>query len=133
MKKMVFSDNDASVPPYLGTIEDHGNYFLVHLKGSMDMKSLEANRSKMTAVIKKFDLYSKNLLCSFQKVTRTDTATVAALISRLSDFGVKKSNQLIFFNIPDELKTYMEVTKVLPYFRVCGTLEDALKAIADHV
>ena len=128
MKQWVFSEKDAEAPSYLSAIEEHEDYFLVQFKGGMGKESLELNRAKMTAVIKELDLYSKNILCDFSKVVEADTATVAALVSRLADFKLRK-NTMVFFNVPERLRIFMDITKVLPYFRVCGTLEEALKTI----
>ena len=131
MKQWVFSEKDTEAPSYLNAVEEHEDYFLVRLKGAMGKDSLERNRPKMTAMIKKFDLYSKNVLCDFKQVTEADTATVASLVSRLADFKLRK-NTLIFFNVPERLKVFMDVTKVAPYFRIYGTLEEALEGVKNE-
>ena len=43
------------------------------------------NREKMTAIIESMDLYTKNVIVDFKKVTDTDSATVAALMGRFMD------------------------------------------------
>ncbi len=128
MKKSVQTSQNSALPTYLASVDEHENYFIVHLKGSMDRQSLEANRSKMSDAIRKLDLYSKNLLCDFGEVTKVDTTTVAALVSRFSDFKSGK-HKMIFFNLSDELKSYMDIVKVLPYFSIRENLEDALKVL----
>ena len=130
MKKWAYTEKDTHIPPYLVSIEDNDSYYLVRFKGPMGRNALEANRSKMTAVIEKFDLYGKNILCDFEDVTEADTATVAALVSRLHEARPRR-HKIVFFNVPERLKIFMDVTHVTPYFQISGTFEEAQRTILD--
>lgn len=114
-------------PVYLDTIEDKGNVFLVRLKGDLDMNVLSGDREKMTAVIEAMNLYTKNILVDFKKVSHTDSATVAALMGRLLDIE-KKKKRLGLFNIPQHFRNLIEVLKVEHNFTIFDSEPAALVA-----
>ena len=104
------------IPPvYLDTIQDKGGVYLVRLKGDLDMNVLGANREKMTAIIDSMNLYTKNILIDFKKVTNTDSATVAALLGRLLDIE-KEKKRIALFNIPKHFRQLIEILKVEHHF-----------------
>jgi len=112
-------------PVYLDTIEDKGEIFLVRLKGALDMDVLGGNRDKMTAVIETMNLYTKNVLVDFKKVTRTDSSTVATLLGRFLD--IKKTRKRIaLFNIPDEFRRRIEILRVEHNFLIYDNEATAL-------
>jgi len=119
--------NNIEPPVYLDTIEDKGDVFLVRLKGDVDMEVLASNRDKMTAVINVMNLYTKNILLDFKKVTHTDSATVAALLSRLIDIE-KTKHRIGLFNIPDQLRQLIDVLKVQHNFLIYDNEPSALDA-----
>jgi len=104
-------EKNITPPVYLDTIEDKGAVFLVRLKGDLDMNVLGGNREKMTAIIESMHLYTKNILVDFKKVTRTDSATVAALLGRFLDIE-KEKKRIALYNIPDQFRKLIEVLKV---------------------
>jgi len=114
-------------PAYLDTIEDKGEVFLVRLKGDLDMNVLGVDREKMTAVINTMQLYTKNILIDFKKVTNTDSATVAALLGRLLDIK-KYEKRIALFNIPKHFCQLIEVLKVEHNFIIYQNESLALKA-----
>tara|TARA_B100000315_G_C14422975_1_gene516450 strand:- start:501 stop:878 length:378 start_codon:yes stop_codon:yes gene_type:complete len=98
-------------PVYLDTIEDKGGFFLVRLKGSLDMDVLAGNRDKMTAVSKEMNLDTKNILIDFENVTHTDSSTVAALLGRFLDIQ-KVKKRIALFNVPEEFRKLIEILRV---------------------
>jgi len=99
--------------------------FLVHLKGALDMSVLADNRQKMTAVIEAMDLYTKNILVDFKKVTHTDSATVAALLGRFLDIE-KEKKRIALYNIPEEFRNLIEILKVEHNFLIYDNESTAL-------
>jgi len=119
--------NKITPPVYLDTIEDKGEVFLVRLKGDLDMNVLGGDREKMTAVIEVMNLYTKNILIDFKKVTNTDSATVAALMGRLLDIE-KFKKRIALFNIPEHFRQLIEVLKVEHNFLIYDNESTALSA-----
>jgi len=120
--------NNITPPVYLDTIEDKGEVFLVRLKGALDMDVLGGNREKMTAVIEAMNLYTKNVLVDFKNVTRTDSATVAALLGRFLDIK-KTKKRIALFNIPDEFRKRIEILKVDHNFLIYDKESTALSEL----
>jgi len=112
----------------LDTIENKGGVFLVHLKGALDMNVLAGNREKMTAVIEAMDLYTKNILIDFKKVTHTDSATVAALLGRLLDIE-KEKKRIALYNIPEKFRKLIEILKVEHNFLIYDNESTALSEL----
>jgi len=112
-------------PVYLDTIENKGGVFLVRLKGALDMSVIAADREKMTAVIESMNLYTKNILVDFKKVTQTDSATVAALLGRLLDIE-KEKKRIALYNIPEKFRKLIEVLKVEHNFLIYDNESTAL-------
>lgn len=117
--------HNITPPVYLDTVEDKGNLFVVRLKGDINMEVLGSNRERMTQVIEAMGLYTKNVLVDFQKVTHTDSATVAALLGRLLDIQQYKK-RIAFFNIPESLQKMIEVLKVEHNFTIYANESVAL-------
>lgn len=115
-------------PVYLDTIEDKGEVFLVHLKGDIDKDVLAENRQKMTDVIEMMNLYTKNILVDFRKVTHTDSATVAALLGRLLDIE-KHKKRIGLYNIPQDFLNLIQVLKVEHNFLIFEDEKVALNAL----
>jgi anti-anti-sigma factor len=115
---------------YLKSIEDHGRFFIVYLKGDMYTPTIEKNDDKLSAIIEKVDLYRKCILCDFSEVQSTDTATAAVLIKRLSDFRGRGGKKLIFYNIPENLKHILKIAKLQDLFQISETREDAIKELS---
>ena len=57
-----------------------------------------------------------------------DTATIASIITRLAGFK-KSQKQLVFFNVPESIKSIIEISKVEQLFAICKTEQEALEAI----
>jgi len=119
---------NISPPVYLDTIEDKGGVFLVRLKGAVDMNVLAGNREKMTVVIESMNLYTKNILVDFKKVTNTDSATVAALLGRLLDIK-KEKKRIALYNIPEKFRKLIEVLKVEHNFLIYDNESTALSEL----
>ena len=123
--------NNITPPVYLDTIEDRGNLFLVRLKGDIDMNILGSNREHMTQVIEAMNLYTKNILVDFKKVTHTDSATVAALMGRLLDIQ-KYNHRIALVSIPDGLKKLIEILKVQHNFTIYDNETLAIQSFAGN-
>jgi len=128
MSETVFDPNDPTTPGFLEKIETHDSYFILRFKGELDMASIAKNRPKMDKVIKQFDLFSKHVLCDFGHATYGDTATVAAMITRLAELN-KRQNKLVFFNVPTSLESIIEISKVGQLFAICKTEQEALDTL----
>lgn len=111
----------------MDTIEDRGKVFLVRLKGDIDMDVLGNNSARMTAVIEAMHLYTKNILFDFEKVTHTDSATVAALLERRFDIE-KEKKHIALFNIPEHFRQLIEILKVENNFLIYDNESLALNA-----
>ena len=128
MSEKVFDPSDPATPGFLEKIETHDSYFILRFKGDLDMASIQVNRPKMDKVIKQFDLFSKHALCDLGKVTHGDTATIASIITRLAGFK-KSQKKLVFFNVPESIKSIIEISKVEQLFAICKTEQEALETI----
>jgi len=120
MTTKIFYFDGSKTPAYLDSIEDCGRYFIVRLKGSIDTSALERDREKMTAIIRQVNLYSKSIICDFAKVTQSDTATLAALLRRLSDFRGAGGSKLVFCSLPSQLKEFIIITKFSEIFSIAA-------------
>jgi ABC-type transporter Mla MlaB component len=126
--RKLFTKPATGFPSYLEAVEDHGSYFVVIFKADMSKRALEKDRGQMSSVIEKYDLYSKHILCDFSRVRAVDTATVAALVSRVAD-AKARNNLIVFYGVTKHLQIFMDVTRVAPYFKICTTQEEALRLI----
>ena len=124
--------NPESTPAYLERIEEHANFFLICLRGKLSTDALERDRHKMTEVIETVGLRKKSNLCDFGEVTHSDTATVAALVKRLSEFRKQKGSgrKMIFFNVHNELRSLFEITRLSELFMICESREQAEAELA---
>jgi len=113
-------------PNYLDTIEDLGHLFLLRLNGPLDTAALERERDKMTTVINKFELYSKDVIIDFTHVTSTDSATIGSIIDRFNLID-NWQNKIGLFNIPEHMKNLIDILRVTKDFIIYDNEETAIK------
>lgn len=116
-------------PAFLKAIEEHENFFLFRLQGDIDTHALETNREKMEEVLEEFKICSKNILCDFQLVNNSDTATLAVLISRIKELR-EDGHKLVFFNVPQKMLNLFEIAHLDEIFTVCSSQAEAEKALS---
>ena len=113
-------------PKYLDSVEDLGHLFLLRLNGSLDTAAIERERDKMTAIINKFELYSKNVIIDFTHVTSTDSATIGSLIDRFNLIE-NWEHKVGLFNIPEHMKNLIDILRVSGNFITYDNEETAIK------
>ncbi len=118
-------------PPFLEAIEDHESFFIIRLQGDIETSALGQWHGKMSEIIDQTKIYARPIICDFGKVKDCDTATVAALIKRFSEFRKEGTGKLVFFNIQGELQSIFEITRLDQLFTVRKTQEEAVAALAD--
>lgn len=130
MEPKIYTYHSAEDPEYLDSIEDHGHFFLVRLKGSLDTPALEKNREKMTTAIQKINLFEKHNIADLSQVEVADTAAVAAIFKRFVDFKGNENKKMIFFNVSESLRNIFDLAKLSDVFTICETKEEAIQKIS---
>ncbi len=118
----------TEAPSYLSSIEEHEDYFLLKLQGAIDMSAIAAGRPIMDKVIKQHRLLSKHVICDLSGVEHGDTASIAAVIMRLSE--VKKAGKkLVFCKVPELLRNIIDISKVDQLIEIHDSAESAARTI----
>ncbi len=108
-------------------IRKSGDIYIIDVNGEMDLyNSYKLKELVMKMLEKKVESFIVNL----ESVDYIDSSGVGALIYICST--IKKMNlNLKIANIHGSVKKVIELTKLMGYFPIAGTVQEALKQIAE--
>ncbi len=109
-------------------IRKNGDTYIIDVSGEMDLyNSYKLKELVMKMLEKKVERYIINL----QGVDYIDSSGIGALIYICST--LKKMNlRLTITNIHGSVKKVIELTKLMGYFPISATIEDAIKQMEAH-
>jgi anti-sigma B factor antagonist len=106
-------------------IRKSGETYIIDVTGEMDLyNSYKLKELVMKMLEKKVERFIVNL----QGVDYIDSSGIGALIYICSTIK-KMNNKLIISNIHGSVKKVIELTKLMGYFPISASLEEALKKI----
>lgn len=107
-------------------IRKHAETYIIDVNGEMDLyNSYKLKELVMKMLEKKVERFVINM----ENVDYIDSSGIGALIYICST--IKKMNlKLMISNIHGSVKKVIELTKLMGYFPIVGTVEDAIQKIA---
>ena len=107
-------------------IRKHTETYIIDVNGEMDLyNSYKLKELVMKMLEKKVEQFVINM----ENVDYIDSSGIGALIYICST--IKKMNlKLVICNIHGSVKKVIELTKLMGYFPIAGTVEDSLQKIA---
>lgn len=108
-------------------IRKNNEIYIIDVNGEMDLY----NSYKLKElVMKMLEKNVKNFIINLEQVDYIDSSGIGALIYICST--VKKLNlRLIITNIHGSVKKVIELTKLMGYFPITNSIEEALQQLAD--
>jgi anti-sigma B factor antagonist len=108
-------------------IRKHAETYIIDVNGEMDLyNSYKLKELVMKMLEKKVEKYVINM----ENVEYIDSSGIGALIYICST--IKKMNlRLLICNVHGSVKKVIELTKLMGYFPIAGTVDDALLKIAN--
>ena len=126
MTKIPFDDINQSILPFVDKYELISNVRVLRLKGPIDSETLPKIVKFKEEARKRMDIDADNVLLDLKKVTRGDSASLSALIIRLSELK-KRNKKLGLINVPEKLKYMLSICKCDELFSIFDTEEAALE------
>jgi anti-sigma B factor antagonist len=106
-------------------LKNQDDVYLIELRGGLDLYYSNQLKELILGMIKK---KSEKFIFDMQKVETINSSGIGALIFVSST--VKKMNaQLVIAKINDSVKKAMELSKLSGYFKIAGSLREALDLI----
>ena len=107
-------------------IRKSGTIYIIDVNGEMDLY----NSYKLKElVMKMLEKMVRNFVVNLEDVDYLDSSGVGALIYIRST--IKKMNlELRIANIHGSVRKVIELTKLMGYFPICGSVEEAIKSIS---
>ncbi|MCQ2575684.1 MAG: anti-sigma factor antagonist [Treponema sp.] len=108
-------------------IRKNGDIYIIDVNGEMDLY----NSYKLKElVMKMLEKNVKNFVINLEQVDYIDSSGIGALIYICST--IKKLNlQLAISNIHASVKTVIELTKLMGYFPIANSVEEALLMVKE--
>jgi anti-sigma B factor antagonist len=107
------------------TLKNQDDIYLVELRGNLDLYYSNQLKELMINMINK---KSEKFIIDMEKVETINSSGIGALVFISST--VKKMNaRLVIAKINDSVKEAMEVSKLSGYFKIAGSLQEALDLI----
>jgi anti-sigma B factor antagonist len=106
-------------------IRKHSDIYIIDVNGEMDLyNSYKLKELVMKMLEKKVDKFIINL----EKVEYIDSSGIGALIYITST--IKKMNlQFTIANVHGSVKKVIELTKLMGYFPISNSIDDAIKSV----
>lgn len=127
MKKIFHKGN--SRPSSIWRIEDRAAIRIIRLQGPTDMETVAELESFWKKMEGQKNFRHKDILLDFEKVTHTDSATVAALINATAILK-KEHHKLGMINLGEKLSSLFEIFQVNNLVYFFPTEADALKQLS---
>jgi anti-sigma B factor antagonist len=125
VSKPVGFETDAILKMEIRTLKNSDDIYLIELQGSLDLYYSNQLKELIMDMIKK---KSEKFIIDMEKVESINSSGIGALIFISST--IKKVNaQLVIAKINDLVKKAMELSKLSGYFRIAGSLREALDLI----
>ena len=106
-------------------LKNQDDVYLIELRGNLDLYNSNHLKELILGMIKK---KSEKFILDMQKVETINSSGIGALIFISST--VKKMNvRLVIAKINDSVKKAMELSKLSGYFKIAGSLREALDMI----
>lgn len=125
----IFPSKRSPRPSSIRSIMETRAIRVIRLQGPVDMMTVAEIEKfqKEREELKGFQF--KNLLLDFEKVTHTDSATVAALIEAASALK-QEHHRLGVINLGEKLRSMFEIFKVSQTVIIFSSETEALRALA---
>jgi anti-sigma B factor antagonist len=108
-------------------LKNQDEVYLIELRGNLDLYYSNQLKETVISLIKK---KSDKFIIDMQKVETINSSGIGALVYISST--VKKMNaRLVIAKINDSVKKAMELSKLSGYFKIAGSLREALDLIQE--
>ena len=108
--------------------KDDGDIIIVRMSGDLNAKTMPKARKMIDKLIKLHDIYKRNnlrILIDYEYVTDVDTATLANILQRMNEHK-EHYHTIALVNIPDDLKSMIEIHKLQDVFNIYDSEQKAL-------
>ncbi len=128
MTKTPFDDINELKLPFIDKYEIIGNVRILRFKGPIDSETLPQIISFKEEIKKRVDIDAVNVLLDLKKATHGDSASLGALILRLSELK-KRNKKLGLINVPEKFKYMLDICKCSDLFSIFDSEEAALEKL----
>ena len=119
-------DHDA-MPSFVRSVEDRDGVRIFHLQGDLGVESSPEMQAGLERARDR-RLFARDLVVDFEHVTHVDTSTIAFLVQSLQN-RLDTGAALALVNLPDELVSRMEISKVRDLFTAFPDIDAAVDAL----
>ena len=114
--------------------QEINNLIIVRMGGVINAETFPESQFLIDELIEKHEIYKRQnlrILVDYQNVTDVDTSTVANILDRINEH--EKHNHIIaFVNVPEELKSLVEIYKLEKEVLIFESEEEAVKALTQN-
>ena len=114
--------------------QEINNLIIVRMGGVINAETFPESQFLIDELIEKHEIYKRQNLrirVDYQNVTDVDTSTVANILERIN--AHEKHNHIIaFVNVPEELKSLVEIYKLEKEVLIFESEEEAVKALTQN-
>lgn len=122
------STSFKNLPPFVDSVESYNNLHIIRLRGELGAPVVPQFGEFLKEAKKESKLLGKDLLIDFKDVGAVDSATVAQLLTMLSELRHKK-RKLALVNISSKLRKTLEVLRLDELFVICESEREAFREI----
>ena len=123
----IFKRGKDESAKYIKKIEETEGLIIVRLGGALDSSTIPLIKKKLEEMHEKYA--EINAIADFKKVTHVDTSAIAALVLILSE-QAKHGARIGIINAPEELASYLKVSKLESAVKIYGSEKAAIKDLA---
>ncbi len=113
------------------SLEERGGFYILHMKGAIVHSTLAEMSHEVETLAKEHDIFNRSglkIIIDYAEVSDVDSATVANVVNRL-DHLHELGHNIAFVNLPEEMKTLIQMYKVESLIQIYTDIDAAMQAM----
>ena len=128
MSAAFFRNGNQETPAFVESVDDYPHLKIIKLKGYLDISMIKDMQLFLQNTKKKESRVNKSILLDLEHVADVDSAVIAGFIKILSKLK-EKNFRLGFLNIPDSLRSMLQILRLENMFVVFESEKIAFREI----